>query len=143
MGFHLIDQAACFAVGQPTVRVCTVPNGRSTQGGKFWTWLGLCCHGGNVFLGGLHGLPPTSGRSMDCSAAIASAVRLPDLAGHSRAAAQAVECLPACAVQSGRGSCGPWRAEIGMQHQKAGRGPGGEKRCSWFRAPLRDLKPPA
>ena len=32
MGFHLIDQTACFAVGQPTVRVCTVPNGRSTQG---------------------------------------------------------------------------------------------------------------
>mgnify|MGYP003413195681 CR=1 FL=1 len=34
MGFHLIDQAACFAAGQPTVRVCTVPNGRSTQGGN-------------------------------------------------------------------------------------------------------------
>ena len=49
MGFHLIDQTACFAVGQLAVRVCTVPNGRSTQGGKFWAWLGLCCHGGNVF----------------------------------------------------------------------------------------------
>ena len=34
MGFHLIDQAACFAAGQPTVRGCTVPNGRSTQGGN-------------------------------------------------------------------------------------------------------------
>lgn len=30
MGFHLIDQAACFAAGQPTVRGCIVPNGRST-----------------------------------------------------------------------------------------------------------------
>ena len=28
MGFHLIDQAACFAVGQPTVRVCVVRRGQ-------------------------------------------------------------------------------------------------------------------
>ena len=38
MGFHLIGQAACFAVGQPTVRVCTVPNGRGTQGVNSGRW---------------------------------------------------------------------------------------------------------
>ena len=120
MGFHLIDQAACFAVGQPTVRVCTVPNGRSTQGGKFWTWLGLCCHGGNVFfLGGLHGLPHPQRQinglqrcnSLLCGCQILQGKAVHRLIGrqHGFAAAQAVERLH---VQAGwgRGWCcsTPW-----------------------------------
>ena len=40
MGFHLIDQAACLAAGQPTVRGCIVPNGGGTpwvNSGRGWT----------------------------------------------------------------------------------------------------------
>ena len=55
MGFHLIDEAACLPVGQWAVRICAVTDGGRTQGGKFRAWLGLCCHGGNIGLGGLHG----------------------------------------------------------------------------------------
>ena len=72
MGFHLIDQTACFAVGQPTVRVCTVPNGRSTQGvnsgcGSACVATAATC----FFWVACMAYPTPSGRSMDCSAAIA------------------------------------------------------------------------
>ena len=135
MGFHLIDQTACFAVGQLAVRVCTVPNGRSTQGGKFWTWLGLCCHGGNVFLGGLHGLSPPQ-RQINglqrCNSLLCCRAQsyLGSLA--ISMALQWLRQLSACMCR---------RPETWGQHQKkAGRWPWREKRCSWFRAPCRDFE---
>lgn len=70
MGFHLIDQAACFAVGQPTVRGCTVPNGRSTQGVNSGRGSACAATAATCFGVACMAYPP-SGRSMDCSAAIA------------------------------------------------------------------------
>lgn len=136
MGFHLIDQAACFAVGQPTVRVCTVPNGRSTQGGKFRAWLGLRCHCGHVFWGGLHGLPHPQ-RQINglerCNSLLGCGSAKPYIG--SLAVSMALlrlRQLSACMCR---------RPETWGQHQKkAGRWPWREKRCSWFRAPCRDFE---
>ena len=70
MGFHLIDQAACLAAGQPTVRGCIVPNGGGTpwvNSGRGWTCVATAA---TCFWVACMAYPP-SGRSMDCSAAIA------------------------------------------------------------------------
>ena len=123
-----------------------------------------------VFLGGLHGLPPTSGRSMNCSAAIACCAaarscRAKPYIG-SLAVSMALQRLRqlsasmcrrdgvgggavqrhgrcgvrGCGLNGQRGGGGGSRAGGGQHQKKAGRWPWREKRCSWFRAPCRDFE---
>ena len=136
MGFHLIDQTACFAVGQLAVRVCTVPNGRSTQG-------------------------VNSGRGSACVVTAATCFFFGWLAWLTAPqrqinGLQRCNSLLCCRAQSYLGSlaismalqwlrqlsaCMCRRPETWGQHQKkAGRWPWREKRCSWFRAPCRDFE---
>ena len=140
MGFHLIDQTACFAVGQPTVRVCTVPNGRSTQGvnsgcGSACVATAATC----FFWVACMAYPTPSGRSMDCSAAIACCAAARSCRAKPYIGSLAVSMALLRLRQLSACMCR--RPETWGQHQKkAGRWPWREKRCSWFRAPCRDFE---
>ena len=118
MGFHLIDQAACFAAGQPTVRGCTVPNGRSTQGGNSGRGWACVATAATCFWVACMAYPPQRQinglqrcNSLLCGCQILQGKAVHRLIGrqHGFAAAQAVERLH---VQAGwgRGWCcsTPW-----------------------------------
>ena len=101
MGFHLIDQAACFAAGQPTVRGCIVPNGRSTQGGNSGRGSACIATAATCFLGWLAWLTSHQRQinglqrcnSLLCGCQILQGKAVHRLIGrqHGFAAAQAVE----------------------------------------------------
>ena len=134
MGFHLIDQAACLAAGQPTVRGCIVPNGGGTpwvNSGRGWTcvataatcfWVACMAYPPQRQINGLqrcNSLLCCRAQSYLGSLAISMAL-------------QWLRQLSACMCR---------RPETWGQHQKkAGRWPWREKRCSWFRAPCRDFE---
>ena len=154
MGFHLIDQAACFAVGQPTVRGCTVPNGRSTQGGNSGRGWACVATAATCFWVACMAYPPQRQinglqrcNSLLCGCQIA-VHRLRQLSADG-VRGGAVQRHGRCGVRGcglngqrgGRGWQPCWRPETWGQHQKkAGRWPWREKRCSWFRAPCRDFE---
>ena len=118
MGFHLIDQAACLAAGQPTVRGCIVPNGGGTpwvNSGRGWTcvataatcfWVACMAYPPQRQINGLQRC-----NSLLCGCQILQGKAVHRLIGrqHGFAAAQAVERLH---VQAGwgRGWCcaTPW-----------------------------------
>ena len=137
MGFHLIGQAAWFEVGQPTVRVCTVPNGRSTQ--RVNSGRGSACVATAATCFGvacMAYLP--SGRSMDCSAAIACCA-----AGHSLTSAH----WPSAWLCSGSGSWAPACAG-GLRHggstrKRLGAGHGVRSGVHGSVLLVETLKPPA
>ena len=118
MGFHLIDQAACLAAGQPTVRGCIVPNGGGTpwvNSGRGWAcvataatcfWVACMAYPPQRQINGLQRC-----NSLLCGCQILQGKAVHRLIGrqHGFAAAQAVERLH---VQAGwgRGWCcsTPW-----------------------------------
>ena len=130
MGFHLIDQAACFAVGQPTVRVCVVRRGQIlgvarpalSRRQRVFGWLAW-----------LTAPQRQSNGLQRCNSLLGCGSAKPYIG--SLAVSMALlrlRQLSACMCR---------RPETWGQHQKkAGRWPWREKRCSWFRAPCRDFE---